>query len=314
MNNAPTLDVAVANTAPRTRVTGAARARARTTDPGDSLLDLHERLLGSPDVALLMQRFLGWARAYGLSDDVLFMSANATDHEPLKLRQKRQHTVTFELTLDSTHLGTLALMRRGRFSAEELPFVQQALTCLSRHLKMALDLQAYRRLAMHDGLTGLLNRQSLDTRLAEELSRAQRHATALSLMLIDVDRFKELNDSLGHLSGDHTLRVLADIFSAVTRESDLVFRYGGDEFAILLPSTDLAAAHSTADRIRRRLTSLPAAAFSVSEDDADFRPDISIGIAQHRGADAAADLLRRADTHLYQAKAQGRGRVCTQLT
>ena len=166
---------------------------------------------------------------------------------------------------------------------------------------------------MYDGLTGLLNRKSLDARLAEEVSRARRHGDPLSVMLIDVDHFKALNDQLGHLSGDHTLRLLANIFTAVTRESDLAFRFGGDEFAILLPSTELRAARCTADRIRARLEALPATAFCIAGEQPLIRPDISVGIAQRRKGDTETELLRRADTHLYQAKAEGRGRICTHV-
>lgn len=221
-------------------------------------------------------------------------------------------TLDFALKPGDSHLGTLAVICREPPDDDEVVFISRAVKCLSHYLEMALSVRSYRELAMHDGLTGLLNRKSLDTRLAEEISRAGRHGAALSMMLIDVDHFKRLNDELGHLSGDHTLRLLADIFTAVTRESDLAFRFGGDEFAILLPFTDLPSARCTAERIRSRLSCMPTEAFCVTGDMPVQRPDISIGVAQYRQGDAETDLLRRADRHLYLAKARGRGRVCAQ--
>ena len=175
---------------------------------------------------------------------------------------------------------------------------------------MVLTLQTYQRQALHDGLTGLLNRKSLDDRLAQELNKTQRHGGTLSLMLIDVDHFKELNDRLGHLVGDQALKNLADIFRAETRESDLSFRYGGDEFAILLPATDLSAAQCTAERICRKLQAAPIETFSVDDGNTPLRPELSIGVAEYLPGDTEAELLQRADTQLYQAKAEGRGRTC----
>ncbi|MEQ8515409.1 MAG: GGDEF domain-containing protein [Chromatocurvus sp.] len=314
MSKTPTLKVAVANNAPL----AALPSHAHSADPrpltvAERLLALHERLLGSVTVTILLERFLGWAEAHGMGEGLTYTSEDWIGTEPLTLGQTRHHNVTYQLVLENASLGALTVMRRERFSETELLIMERAFICLCHYLKMALDLQSYQRQAMHDGLTGLLNRKSLDARLAQELSKAQRHGTALSMMLIDVDHFKDLNDRLGHLSGDHTLRTLADIFNSVTRESDLVFRYGGDEFAILLPSTDLTPARCTAERIRQRLKDMPAVAFSLADDSTHLRPDLSIGIAQYVAGDADMDLLQRADTHLYHAKARGRGNICARV-
>ena len=312
MSKTPTLKIAAAN---EPRVTSTPEYDRSVVAPqpltvAERLLSLHERLLGATAIDLLLERYLGWAESSGMGDGLVDSSE---EHEELTLGQSRHHKATYQLVLDTLPLGTLTIMRRDRFSETELLIMERAFICLCHYLKMALDLQSYQREAMHDGLTGLLNRKSLDTRLAEELNRAQRHGSQLSMMLIDVDHFKDLNDSLGHLAGDHILRTLADIFTAVTRESDLAFRYGGDEFAILLPTTDLASARCTAERIRRRLKDLPAAAFSLADKTEKIRPDLSIGIAQYVAGDAGADLIQRADTHLYHAKAHGRGTVCAQV-
>lgn len=317
MTKTPTLKVAVAK---KTPVTAPQPSRARSAadcqpplSVAERLLSLHERLLGSVTVNLLLERFLGWAETHGMFEGLTYTVDEPGDSMSLTLGQTRPYKATYRLVLENLSLGTLTLMRRQRFSETELLIMERAYIYLCHYLKMVLDLQSYQQQAMHDGLTGLLNRKSLDARLAQELNKAKRHGTSLSIMLIDVDHFKDLNDSLGHLSGDHALRTLADIFTSVTRESDLVFRYGGDEFAILLPSTDLISARCTAERIRRKLKEMPDPAFSLSDDSTHPRPDLSIGIAQYVDGDVEMDILQRADTHLYQAKARGRGNICAQV-
>ena len=316
MSKTPVLKVAVANKAPLARNLTATEVGA---DPvgltvAERLLSLHERLLvGDPVLNPLLQRFLGWAEAQGMGEGLVYSAVDDGTDAPLTLGVQRHHSITYQLVLESAALGTLTLMRRERFSEAELLVMERALTCLCHHLKLALELQSYQRQALHDGLTGLLNRTSLDDRLAQELNKTQRHGGTLSLMLIDVDHFKDLNDRLGHLSGDHALKSLADIFRSETRESDLSFRYGGDEFAILLPATDLCAAQCTAERIGRKLRAAPIETFYLDDGNTPLRPELSIGVAEYLPGDTEADLLQRADTHLYHAKARGRGRTCAQV-
>lgn len=315
MNQAPTLNIPTHRTA---RFNGIAKpagshGNARLISSAERLLNLHERLLGSAEPDILTDRFRNWVQEQGLGKDIVYSPATAANEKETAPHPCRGKRLAFTLKAGESHLGTLAILCREHPDDDEMIFMTRAVSCLSHYLNVALSMQSYRQLAMHDGLTGLLNRKSLDARLAEEVSRAQRHGGSLSMMLIDVDHFKALNDQLGHLSGDHTLRLLADIFTAVTRESDLVFRYGGDEFAILLPATDLQAARCSADRIRARLESMPPEAFCISGDNAPVRPGVSIGIAQYQQGDTESDLLQRADNGLYEAKARGRGRVCAQV-
>ena len=158
-----------------------------------------------------------------------------------------------------------------------------------------------------DSLTGLLNRGGLDARLGEELERARRHREPVALVAVDVDRFKSLNDALGHPGGDAVLKGLADIFSRSVRAGDLCARFGGDEFAIVMPRADAAAACRCAERIRRRVQDYWPP--SVPPRPPGVRVTASFGVAVSGRDTAPAALVERADQALYAAKANGRNRV-----
>lgn len=161
-------------------------------------------------------------------------------------------------------------------------------------------------LATTDGLTGVGNRRAFDTRLAREAARVSKTGGCVSLLLVDIDFFKRLNDTRGHLVGDECLRWVADALRTATeRATDHVARYGGEEFAILLPLTGPAGAREIAERARQAVADLriahPASPFG--------HVTISIGCATASGAFDPADLTRRADLALYAAKHAGRNQV-----
>jgi two-component system, cell cycle response regulator len=155
-----------------------------------------------------------------------------------------------------------------------------------------------------DPLTQLHNRRYFDEALERECLRAQRHQRPLSLLVVDVDRFKRINDDLGHLTGDYVLHALAErVRSAFP--NDTVARYGGEELAVILAETSLAEARALAERLR---AGVEKATLTFQRNV--IRITVSIGCAQHGAEDArAADLFRRADESLYRAKEAGRNRV-----
>ena len=162
------------------------------------------------------------------------------------------------------------------------------------------------RLTVQDGLTRLHNRRALDEFLEREVVRSQRHDRPLSVILLDLDRFKAVNDGHGHLCGDHVLREVADLLRAATRPEDLCARYGGEEFALVLVEADHAGAVAAAERLRAAV-----AGHLFRFEGAAMALTVSAGVATTCG-DAAvtpADLLRAADERLYRAKADGRNRV-----
>ena len=161
------------------------------------------------------------------------------------------------------------------------------------------------RMATTDGLTGLLNKVTVMRMLGEELEKAQRYRRRLSVLLIDLDNFKVLNDTFGHLTGDQALRCVADVLRNNLRRQDRAGRFGGEEFLILLPETGSRGAMASAQRIRRAIEEAVAPGLNVER-----AVTASIGIAFYptKGGDPKA-LLEAADAALYRAKGMGKNRI-----
>lgn len=179
----------------------------------------------------------------------------------------------------------------------ELKESEQRLRELNERLQENMEVQ--HRLARTDALTGLPNRRYLEEALAAEVARAQRHGGPLSVAMIDVDHFKTVNDVNGHAAGDETLRVLASMARQVARSSDLVGRFGGDEFTFILPQTDLDGASELIWRLVREVRAKWTSP----------RVTVSAGIAELVPGESAESLLARADAALYEAKEAGRDTV-----
>ncbi len=174
------------------------------------------------------------------------------------------------------------------------------------------DLRAFRleatleRLASTDMLSGALNRHAFDGRARTELGRAARHRLPLSLLLLDIDHFKRVNDTYGHPAGDEAIRMLAERTRALLRQTDLFARLGGEEFAVLAPHTDLEAAAQFAERLREEIASLRI----PLEDGRPLAVTVSVGVATWNGRGETLEaLLSRADRALYGAKHGGRNQV-----
>jgi diguanylate cyclase (GGDEF)-like protein/PAS domain S-box-containing protein len=162
-----------------------------------------------------------------------------------------------------------------------------------------------RRQVITDQLTGVYNRRMLEMRLAEEVSRCQRYGRILSVLMLDLDRFKPINDTLGHRQGDRVLEGVGRLLRMMTREADAVCRYGGDEFAILLPETEADDAVRKAEALAAAIREMEFA--RVDGRSPGVRVSASIGVAAYEGpSDRPEDILRRADEAMYEAKRRGR--------
>lgn len=184
-------------------------------------------------------------------------------------------------------------LRRGQ---AEISQAHEALIEKNRELHL---------LSITDGLTNLFNRKHLMDLFDMEMARTRRYRIPFSVMIADIDHFKKINDTYGHLAGDAVLRRIADSLRHVVRECDHVGRYGGEEFLIILPSSDADGAMQMARRIREQICQE-----RFYNDGNELSMTISVGVAQCTdGEDSVEAILSRADTALYQAKANGRNQV-----
>jgi diguanylate cyclase (GGDEF)-like protein len=176
-----------------------------------------------------------------------------------------------------------------------------ALAIAGLRLRHKLESQSIR-----DGMTGLFNRSFMEVALDRELQRADRQGKPVALMMVDVDHFKQFNDSFGHEAGDVVLREVADCLQSIVRGEDIVCRYGGEEFALILPEMGARAALERAEALRKGVGELTVR----YRGEALRQVTISVGVAMYpERAGSSEDLLRNADRALYTAKRRGRNRV-----
>lgn len=161
------------------------------------------------------------------------------------------------------------------------------------------------RISQTDGLTGLYNRLHWEKRMAAEFKRGQRYGSHFSLLMLDIDHFKQVNDRFGHLAGDEVIRVVSDVIRDNVRESDVAGRYGGEEFGVILTETDLSGAICVAERIRENIMKTP-----VHLDGVTHTVTVSVGVALfHDDMERHENVIARADEALYESKQAGRNRV-----
>lgn len=207
------------------------------------------------------------------------------------------------------------ILERGASDYVTKPFHEKELLARVRiHTKLKLLQDELREknaqleaLSVTDVLTGLANRRRLMTRLEEEVARARRYKTPLSVVMIDIDHFKQVNDTHGHAMGDEVLRNIGAMLRANVRTTDLAARYGGEELTLVLPHTDSAAAVQVAENLRQLFADLEHQLDGVS-----LKKTASMGVASRDGqgdVPHAEDLLKQADEALYRAKQGGRNRV-----
>jgi diguanylate cyclase (GGDEF)-like protein len=215
-----------------------------------------------------------------------------------------RHRASYGLTLHEEQLGDLTLSRSSPFSEKSLALVEYLLCPLLYPLRNALRYQLALRAAFLDPLTGLHNRAALDETLPRELDLARRHDLPMTMVLVDLDYFKKINDNYGHAAGDCALRVTSRQMQKKLRSTDHIFRYGGEEFVVLLTATDSQGADVVTERMRAAIEEE-----NCQCDGHSIPVTASIGYAVLSDNDNKHTLFDRADKALYQAKTLGRNRV-----
>ena len=258
-----------------------------------------------------MWDYLGCSDAQNLREWLLDTQGIQESSLRLNLADAQQNRTSLEVTLlrcgtTTLLIGTHDLRYDASFQAEmekltsDLALMMRESTQQNRKLKEANDTIA--RLARTDSLTGLANRRTLDEALQREIARADRQKENLSVIMADLDHFKAINDTYGHLAGDQVLAGAASVLEHESRPYDLAARYGGEEFVLLLPEVSEGDAIATAERIRAEVEKIAVPGCSR-------KITISLGVATWIIGETPDQFVARADSALYRAKGSGRNRV-----
>ena len=230
-------------------------------------------------------------------------------HGPLAHSSENRREVEIVLQVAGRRMGLLRLLRlspRPGFDAYELEVLGMLANSLALALRGADAHQEAQSLAATDGLTNLLNRRAFNSALHREFQKADRYGQSLGLLLIDIDHFKAVNDRFGHPAGDSVLRQVSVYLGQTIRTVDVAARFGGEEFAVLMPGTGPGQVRAAAERIRTMILG-----HTFLSECRDYRVTVSIGVVHYEGEGGCApdDLIRDADIALYRAKSSGRNRV-----
>lgn len=265
-------------------------------------LKLAGLLQTSLEIPNVLEYFLTAAKEVIRFDGVHFEYA-AMDIE-LKFGKQARHRCFYRLRLCEELLGVINFSRQVPFSQDEMVTMETLLCQLIYPLRNAILYQKALKAAHMDPLTGANNRAALDKTLQREVGLAHRHQLPLSLVVIDLDKFKNINDGYGHSAGDYILKTLVTCVDETVRGSDMLFRYGGEEFVLILSGTDSEGAKRIAERLRCAVETYP-----FIYDRQEIAVTASFGVATLRSRDDAKRLFNKADTALYQAKDAGRNQV-----
>ena len=246
-----------------------------------------------------------WSRVIATNGTVIEKDLSAAP-ESSRLFKESASRMSIPLISFGQTLGVLTLhsSQRNAFRESELQSLEAVADICANSIQNAHYVERVKQLAYLDGLTGIFNRRFFELRIMEEIERARRYGTGMAVIMADIDQFKRLNDEFGHLLGDEVLRQVSSLFHQQLRKIDVVCRYGGEEFAILLTQTNAAQAITIAEKLRRLVEGFqfPGVPRTVT---------MSAGVAAFPAHGRSRDeIIRAADNGLYAAKQAGRNRVC----
>ena len=277
--------------------------KPRLPDPSDTL-EFVQSLQSSLELEVMLPHLLDRIRLSVPGSRLIYQ------HEEFNIQLELGGPVLknqcfYSLKTGEENLGEIRISNSVRFTEPDLQAIEESLSFLLYPLRNAILYQQAIRNARQDALTGVGNRFAFSRAFEREQLLARRHNYDLSLLVIDVDHFKRVNDRHGHLVGDKVLQAVAAMLQTVMRQTDMVFRYGGEEFTAILTNTDRDGAMVIAERIRNKVASL-----NVEHNDELIQVTVSIGLGTLQTVDNDRELFEQADENLYLAKRSGRNQVC----
>ena len=271
-----------------------------------SLAQLRQQLSMQLQTSLEPQRILGLF--YREIQRLVPLDALSYQHKSSDLRlefgHRGHHSISYSLSHEGEHLGELVFRRNQPFSEQEQGYLESLLASLLYPMRNTLLYRVATQSALRDPLTDTGNRIAMDQTLTREIELSRRHLQPLSLLMLDIDHFKQINDTHGHSAGDDVLKAVAASIKNQLRNVDMVFRFGGEEFLILLSNTSREAAALVGERLRNA-----AQAEEYVADGRSIELTVSLGCSTLLPGESAESLLRRADNALYVAKREGRNRL-----
>ena len=303
----------------------------RQSEQLDLINKLHERMTGVLSVAGMIEAYSVWLMPLVSHELVAYnnsvrrkMHLFCSSHGP-----RRRKTIAFAEKLISVEgklqgccvnedgyvggkwifetrddAGILLILKKGQnIDSKEMDLINHSLRILTDSLQRGLEYEELFERASNDALTGLSNRRVFDDRVPGMIACSRRYCRPLTIILMDLDRFKSINDSLGHQAGDEVLISVADVLTSGVRSTDLLVRLGGDEFVLVLEDTDLSKGMVLAERLCRAVDEM-----NIWADDR-IKLGISMGLAELKKEETLREWLERADDILYNAKSEGRSRV-----
>ncbi len=300
-NNSANINTAVIS---RLKPVQLGHSSARTLSLTGLLRNLTLRLQTSLELDRLLELFFNEVRT------LIPLDALAYSHVGTDFHQELGEAVPCDLSYPLSHqgecLGELSLHSRTPLPEATREQLERAIGCLLFPLCNALLYRRAVQASLKDPLTGAGNRVALEQALNREIEISRRYGQALSVIMLDMDHFKHLNDTHGHHAGDSALRAVALLLKEQLRNIDMAFRFGGEEFVLLLANTGAEAAAIVGERIRLAIEKLP---LLVGEKT--LQLSASLGCTTYRPNESEQTLLQRADQALYEAKRSGRNRLCS---
>jgi diguanylate cyclase (GGDEF)-like protein len=291
------------NTTSPAKVIGLDSYRSHT-DQGEELTNLSKlalKLQQSIEISPLMHTFCEQTAQIVPCDSVSYKSFDGLLN--FSVGEQQDHHCKYRLELESEELGEILCSRDKPFSIRETDLLERLLSLLIYPLRNALLYQSAIAQAHRDPLTKISNRAAFDEAIDKELSSYRRHQADFSLMIIDIDHFKVVNDTYGHIAGDMVLKSVAEVIQNTIRRSDEAFRYGGEEFVVILSNTKQGGARFIAERVRKQIEKLEV---NLKEK---IKVTASIGISSSEIMKDVTETLEFADQALYKAKDAGRNKV-----